>query len=80
MKLQQLKKLIILAAISGNYQKVEFCFASYEPVKSGIQFKGLSSLLVRQMIIKKPFLMSNQDWGLKSTRKTLTSQVSQIML
>lgn len=55
MKLQQLKKLIILAAIRGNYQKVEFCFASYEPVKSGIQFKDLSSLLVRQMIIKKPF-------------------------
>lgn len=55
MKLQQLKKLIILAAFSGNYQKVEFRFVSYEPVKSGIQFKGLSSLLVRQMIIKKPF-------------------------
>lgn len=55
MKLQQLLILIILAAISGNYQKVEFCFASYEPVKSGIQFKALSSLLVRQMIIKKPF-------------------------
>lgn len=55
MKLQQLKKLIILAAFSDNYQKVEFRFVSYEPVKSGIQFKELSSLLARQMIIKKPF-------------------------